>query len=192
MGLVGLIKIFKYLPQQNTLLIVEFIIQKIPLARVYALQTGIKIGKSPEERGYLVKLMDWLEKFKKDHADNEAITNEVAAQAHLENWILKIFSYADKQDRAGNFTKAVIQSFYTAGILYDIMATFGELSDEVLQNRKYAKWKATYIHNCLKNGETPIAGPIENSEGGAPAPSHQGNHHHNLLILFPIFPIKLS
>ena len=27
------------------------------------------------------------------------------------------------------------------------------------RTRKYAKWKATYIHNCLKNGETPIAGP---------------------------------
>lgn len=25
---------------------------------------------------------------------------------------------------------------------------------------KYAKWKAAYIHRCLKNGETPIAGPL--------------------------------
>lgn len=29
-----------------------------------------------------------------------------------------------------------------------------------IQHRKYARWKATYIHNCLKNGETPQAGPI--------------------------------
>lgn len=29
-----------------------------------------------------------------------------------------------------------------------------------IQHRKYARWKATYIHNCLKSGETPQAGPI--------------------------------
>lgn len=25
--------------------------------------------------------------------------------------------------------------------------------------RKYAKWKATYIHGCLKRGEQPVPGP---------------------------------
>lgn len=29
-----------------------------------------------------------------------------------------------------------------------------------IQHRKYARWKATYIHNCLKSGETPESGPI--------------------------------
>lgn len=127
--------------------------------------------------------MDWLETFKKEHSDNEAITNEVAAQAHLENWILTIFTHADEQDRAGNFNMSLVQGFYTAGILYDIMSTFGELSEEVIQNRKYAKWKATYIHNCLKNGQTPIAGPIENGEGGSPAPRNQGIYYFNITQL---------
>lgn len=51
-------------------------------------------------------------------------------------------------------------------MIYDVIQTFGELSDEAQQNRKYAKWKAAYIHNCLKNGETPISGPMksENEE----------------------------
>jgi len=34
----------------------------------------------------------------------------------------------------------------------------------VFQCRKYAKWKAAYIHNCLKSGETPIAGPLATGE----------------------------
>lgn len=51
--------------------------------------------------------MDWLEAVKKEHAENEAITNEVAAQAHMENYALKLFLYADKQDREGNFGKYV-------------------------------------------------------------------------------------
>lgn len=44
------------------------------------------------------------------------------------------------------------------------MSTFGEPSEEVLKNCKYAKYKAAYIHNCLKNGETPVAGPMTNDE----------------------------
>lgn len=50
-------------------------------------------------------------------------------------------------------------------MIYDVLETFGELTEEVVQNRKYAKWKAAYIHNCLKNGETPVPGPmIDDSE----------------------------
>lgn len=54
-------------------------------------------------------------------------------------------------------------------MLYDVLETFGEVTEEVQQNRKYAKWKAAYIHNCLKNGETPIPGPMpdENEENPA-------------------------
>ncbi|XP_053683155.1 vacuolar protein sorting-associated protein VTA1 homolog [Sabethes cyaneus] len=133
--------------------------------RLYALQLGLKINsQGTEERKFLVSVMDWLEKMKKSHADNESITNEVAAQAYLENYALKLFLYADKQDRAANFGKNVVKAFYTAGMIYDVLQTFGELTEEVTQNRKYAKWKASYIHNCLKNGETPVPGPMKTDE----------------------------
>ncbi|XP_032674220.1 vacuolar protein sorting-associated protein VTA1 homolog [Odontomachus brunneus] len=133
--------------------------------RLYALQTGLKLStKTAEETSFLLKLMDWLEATKKTLHDNEAITNEVAAQAHLENWALKLFLYADKNDRAANFTKNVVQSFYTAQVLYDVLTLFGELSVEAMQNRKYAQWKAAYIHNCLANGETPVPGPMKDPD----------------------------
>jgi vacuolar protein sorting-associated protein VTA1 len=32
------------------------------------------------------------------------------------------------------------------------------------ERRKYAKWKAAYIHNCLKSGQTPVAGPLATGE----------------------------
>ena len=140
----------------------KFEFQILALARLYALQAGLKLStKTAAENNFLLKLMDWLESTKKLLKDNEAITNEVAAQAHLENWALKLFLYADKNDRESNFNKSVIQSFYTAGLLYDVLTTFGELTEENVQNRKYAKWKAAYIHNCLKNGETPMPGPMK-------------------------------
>lgn len=108
--------------------------------------------------------MDWLEVVKKSQKENESISNDTVAQAYLENYAHKLFTYADQQDRASNFGKNTVKSFYTAGSIYDIITVFGELSDEAMNNRKYAKWKAAYIHNCLKNGETPHPGPLPNED----------------------------
>nr|KAF6509041.1 vesicle trafficking 1 [Rousettus aegyptiacus] len=116
--------------------------------------------KTPECRKFLSKLMDQLETLKKQLGDNEAITQEIVGSAHLENYALKMFLYADNEDRAGRFHKNMIKSFYTASLLIDVITVFGELTDENVKHRKYARWKATYIHNCLKNGETPQAGPV--------------------------------
>jgi len=145
-------------------------------ARLTALQKGLEIDKSsPEALAILLPLMEWLEGQKKVHKENDAVVNEVVASAHIENYAMKLFLYADKSDRAGNFTKSVVKSFYSAGILFDVMQCFGEVTPEVAHYRKYAKMKAAYIHNCLKNGETPIAGPLtgeddeEPEEGGAGA-----------------------
>merc|ERR1719397_589440 len=74
---------------------------------------------------------------------------------------MKLFLAADKLDRAANFGKNVVKMFYSSGVLFDILEScFGELSPETAHYRKYAKMKAAYIHNCLKNGETPVAGPL--------------------------------
>ncbi|KAM4529412.1 vacuolar protein sorting-associated protein VTA1 homolog [Fundulus diaphanus] len=129
--------------------------------RLYAMQTGMKLdSKTPECRKFLVKLMEQLESMKKELSDNESISQEVVGNAHIENYALKLFLYADNEDRAGRFHKNMIKSFYSSSLLIDVLTVFGELSDENMRHQKYARWKATYIHNCLKNGETPQSGPI--------------------------------
>ncbi|KAL1139048.1 hypothetical protein AAG570_009109 [Ranatra chinensis] len=134
--------------------------------RLYSLQTALKIDKKSEEaRSLLMILMDWLEKQKKALSDNESVTNDIAAQAYIENYALRLFASADSQDRAGVFNKNVVKSFYTSAMLMDILTTFGELPEEIAKNCKYAKWKAAYIHNCLKSGETPIPGPVDWQDG---------------------------
>lgn len=59
----------------------------------------------------------------------------------------------------------VVKSFYASGLLFDIMTVFGELNEDLANNRKYAKWKAAYIHKCLSNGETPVSGPMKTESG---------------------------
>ncbi|KAM3602682.1 uncharacterized protein V6R79_008764 [Siganus canaliculatus] len=152
--------------------------------RLYAMQSGMKLdSKTPECRKFLVKLMDQLETMKKELNDNDSITQEVVGNAHIENYALKMFLYADNEDRAGRFHKNMIKSFYSASLLLDVLSVFGELSEENIQHRKYARWKATYIHTCLKSGQTPQAGPIamdedgEADEFGAAGFSDQGFSH---------------
>ncbi|CAF4775927.1 unnamed protein product [Pieris macdunnoughi] len=127
--------------------------------RLHSLQVGLKLTtkKTPDETKILMTIMDWLEEAKKINKDNDAISNEVVAQAHLENYALKLFLFADKQDRERNYGKNVVKSFFLAGMIYDVLTTFGELTDEAAQNMKYAKWRAAHIHSCLKNGEMPEA-----------------------------------
>ncbi|EJD74716.1 hypothetical protein LOAG_18006 [Loa loa] len=129
----------------------------------YAVQSGMDIDKkSPEALQYLTSLLSILEDMKKKLDGQEALTQDLVAQAHIENFAVKLFDYADKNDRQSNFTKGVIKAFYVAGHLIDVLTLFGELDENLIATRKYAKWKAAYIHSCMKNGETPKPG----SSGG--------------------------
>ena len=71
------------------------------------------------------------------HKENDAVVNEVVASAHIENYAMKLFLYADKSDRAGNFSKSVVKSFYSAGILFDVMQCFGEVTPEVCSHLRH-------------------------------------------------------
>jgi len=48
---------------------------------------------------------------KKQLQDVEAVQNEIVGQAHLENYALKLFLFADNEDRAARFGKYVAFNF---------------------------------------------------------------------------------
>lgn len=150
--------------------------------RFHAVQLGIRIdGKSKPAKQFISGVMDTLETTKKTLKGNEAVTNDVVAQAHIENYALKLFNWADAEDRAGHFNKNVIKAFYSAGMLFDVLAVWGisEINEELAKQQKYAKWKAAYIHNCLKNGDTPIAGPQDMPGGGPDDEMFDASSGHN-------------
>ncbi|KAL9968548.1 hypothetical protein ACROYT_G020656 [Oculina patagonica] len=154
--------------------------------RLHAVQKGIKIdSKGKESKAFLLQLMDQLEKTKKELSSQgyEAVTDDVVAQIYIDEKALQLFLWADTEDRAAKFNKNVVKSFYTASLLYDVLSQFGELSEEAAHHCKYAKWKAAYIHKCLKTGETPVPGPAggdddftgEAEGGAAPYPPYPTN-----------------
>ena len=66
-------------------------------ARITALQNGLELDKSsPEALGILLPLMEWLEGQKQIHKKDNAVVNEIVASAHIENYAMKLFLYADR------------------------------------------------------------------------------------------------
>jgi len=141
----------------------------------YALQSALKTNykAAPEAKQFLLKLMDYVEQqkevLKNSPEHTETVTSDIAGHAVVEAAAMKLFAWADTQDRSGNFNKSVVKSFYTSSILFDVLEVFDDsLSEDAKTHRKYARWKATYIHNCLKNNETPIPGPVGGLDDGLP------------------------
>lgn len=70
------------------------------------MQKALEIDKStPTAKTFLFSMLDWLEGRKKELSQNEAISMESVAEAHIENYALKLFSWADGQDRQAVFNK---------------------------------------------------------------------------------------
>eukprot|EP00128_Syssomonas_multiformis_P001565 Colp12_sorted_trinity150504_noHs@21110 len=135
--------------------------------RYYAVQQAIKdpaLLKDKAAKTYLINLMDKLEKDKKAIGQADAVHDDMVAQAHVESFALKLFGFADREDRAGRANKKVARSFYAASLVFDVLRTFGELDMEIQEKQRYAKWKAADINKCLRLGITPTPGPPTSGE----------------------------
>jgi len=130
--------------------------------QLYFVQNGIKMaGKTDDGKRFLLGVMDQMEERKAAliAQDDEAVTNEVVASAHIESKALQLFLFADKEDRNSNFDTKVIKAFYTSSLLFELLTIFGELNEEVAYQKRYAQWKATYLEKCRRSGDVPQPGP---------------------------------
>lgn len=138
--------------------------------RLYCTETALTIDRdSPDSKLFLKEIISWLEKFKQANKTNEAVSNQVVGQAHFENFVVGLFNKADTLDREGTANKTTIRMFFMAAVLFESMVVFGPLTEEISKRVKYAKFKAAYIQKCLKTGQTPKPGPIEDENVGDPS-----------------------
>lgn len=72
--------------------------------------------------------------------------------------------------------RSVAHSYYTAAVLFEVLTVFGEdaVDAEMTHKYKYAKFKATYITRCLRDGVVPVAGPMD--DNGNPIPGTRGRN----------------
>jgi len=143
----------KYLQQANQL-------QKLdPLlayyCRMHAVSEAMKLKqKSKEDLKIVNNLVEWLEQQKHLRSSREEGRNRCEAMA------LSIFDLADTQDRAGKANKETALSFHASFVLMEVSRQFGDLSSDLLEKNKYAKWKTADIFKALAAGTTPHPGPL--------------------------------
>ncbi|KAJ3309119.1 hypothetical protein HDU76_003720 [Blyttiomyces sp. JEL0837] len=126
----------------------------------YAAKLAIERNSQNKEcQKYLMKLLDSLEEEKALHAGNEAFTNNLVGQAHVEDFALKIFNNADNEDRTGKASKKTAKTFLAASIFLEVLKGFGEVDETITEKIRYAKFKAVDIIKAIKEGRTPDPGP---------------------------------
>ncbi|KAB2573988.1 putative short-chain dehydrogenase reductase sdr protein [Lasiodiplodia theobromae] len=114
---------------------------------------------------YTTTLMDKLEQTKAQHADNDAILDDVAAKVYVEQFALETFQRADNAVRANKASAQTADTFRAAATFLDLMGVWGTLDPELAAKSKYAKYHALRIAKALKAGEDPnLSNPVQEAE----------------------------
>lgn len=131
----------------------------------YAAKQGIGLKvRSKEGRSFLIDMMDSLEKMKLQLGDTDALGDE-AGQAYIENFALRVFEMADREDRAGGANKGTARKFLAASCFLDLMNIFENVDPDITQKVAYAKWRAAEISKALREGRQPVP-PARDSPTG--------------------------
>ncbi|KAN0093448.1 DUF605 domain containing protein [Hyaloscypha variabilis] len=128
------------------------------------LSKGLHNGDN-ETLQYTTTLMDKLEQIKADNATNDAIVDDTAGQAYVEQFGLETFQRADRAVQADKVTKQTADTFQAAATFLELVNIWGPPDADTQSKIKYAKWNAVRIVKALKDGKDP-----NESNPKAPAP----------------------
>lgn len=106
-------------------------------------------------QAYAVSLLDKLEAVKVANAAEDAITDDLAAKAYMENFALEVFQRGDNDQRANKVTRQTADTFQAAAVFLDSLAIWGPLDIEEAKKSRFAKYHALRIAKAIKAGEDP-------------------------------------
>ncbi len=114
-----------------------------------------------ECKTYTTNLMDKLEQMKIDYAENNAITDDTAGHAYIEQFGQETFQRAEKTMNANKATRQTADTFQAAATFLDLGQIWGPLNQEIASKIKFAKYHALRIAKALKTGEDPnLSNPV--------------------------------
>ncbi|PWW78834.1 DUF605-domain-containing protein [Tuber magnatum] len=118
-------------------------------------------------------LMDELERRKEELKDKDIIGDDVAAQAYVENFALKIFENGAKVVAAGKATSTTRDTLLAAVCFLELVKIFAEPDAEIQQKIKFAKFHAARIWKAINLGQDPNPStpePMETPEAHSSPP----------------------
>ncbi|KAG5934059.1 hypothetical protein E4U53_000770 [Claviceps sorghi] len=100
-------------------------------------------------------LIERLEATKTERADDDAVVDNTAGQAYVEQFAQETFSRAERAMRANKVTRQTADTFDAAATFFDLTHEWGTPEPEVLQKIKFAKWNAARILKAIREGRDP-------------------------------------
>ncbi|KAG5974110.1 hypothetical protein E4U55_000087 [Claviceps digitariae] len=100
-------------------------------------------------------LIERLEATKAERADDDAVVDNTAGQAYVEQFAQETFSRAERAMRANKVTRQTADTFDAAATFFDLTHEWGTPDPEVLQKIKFAKWNAARILRAIREGRDP-------------------------------------
>lgn len=133
----------------------------------YSLKRAVEL-RDPKDEGANRFIAGLLEKC--DTSKVKLGPDDGTHRACMEEFALRVFDFADTEDREGRANKEIAQAFFAAMCYLDVCSVFGPLSTDLNERLRYAQWKAADILKALREGRTPTPGPpggIGGSDAGA-------------------------
>ncbi|RCI10880.1 hypothetical protein L249_5206 [Ophiocordyceps polyrhachis-furcata BCC 54312] len=100
-------------------------------------------------------LIESLEAVKAERADDDAIVDNDAGQAYVEQFANETFARAERALRADKVTRQTADTFDAAATFFDLTREWGTPDAETLQKIKFAKWNAARILKAIREGKDP-------------------------------------
>ncbi|CZT19584.1 uncharacterized protein RCC_05435 [Ramularia collo-cygni] len=117
-----------------------------------------QLHASDEEcTNYAMQLMEKMENYKSANAANDAVVDDMAAKAYIENFALETFNRGDEAQRANKVTKQTADTFQASVTFMDLLTIWSPLEPEIAAKSKFAKFHALRIARAFKAGEDPNA-----------------------------------
>lgn len=104
---------------------------------------------------YTMALMDRLEQAKAEQANEEAVIDDEAGKAYIQQFAQETLDRAQKAVMANRVTGNTANTFDAAATFLNLMNIWGPADAETRQKIKYAKWSAVRILKAIKEGTDP-------------------------------------
>ncbi|KAJ3558915.1 hypothetical protein NPX13_g9619 [Xylaria arbuscula] len=104
---------------------------------------------------FTTTIMDKLEQMKTEQANNDAILDDIAGQAYVEQFAQETFDRALRPLKANKVTQQTASTFEAASTFFQLVNIWGTPDPETQDKIKYAKWNAARILKAIKEGKDP-------------------------------------
>lgn len=92
---------------------------------------------------------------KNEYANEDAIIDDAAAQAYIEQFAQETLDRAERVIKANKVTPQTASTFDAALTFFNLVNIWGPPDTETSQKIKYAKWNAARITKAIKEGKDP-------------------------------------